>query len=261
MKSKVELNKQNKPRESGKILGVSFVSTQKNELIKYLLSSIQKGKKLSVVTPNPEILVAATKDDDLKEALLTADIRIPDGEGIGIFLPLTTIKGRDLFSDLLTEANTHHLRVYFLGSSEKTISLLTKKVADAFPHISFLAQSGPELLSDATAKTSSDRKKSDTVVSQIKKQRPHMLFVAFGAPKQEKWIAQHRSLPVSLMMAVGGSFDSFVTPSLQPPELFTSLRLEWLWRLLREPKRFGRILNAVFVFPVLVLFDKLRQRA
>jgi hypothetical protein len=142
MKSKVELNKQNKPRESGKILGVSFVSTQKNELIKYLLSSIQKGKKLSVVTPNPEILVAQTKDQHLKEALLTADIRIPDGEGIGLFLPLTTIKGRDLFSDLLTEANNHHLRVYFLGSSEKTISLLTKKVSDTFPHISFLAQSG-----------------------------------------------------------------------------------------------------------------------
>lgn len=261
MKSKVERKVTKKPREIGNIFGISFVSTQRASLTNYLLSSVRKGKKLSVVTPNPEILVASKRDSLLKEALLTADIRIPDGDGIGFFVPIETIKGRDLFVDLLTAANEQKLKVFFLGSSEKTISLLKTKVRDTFPHLSFIAESGPRLSYDASPVSRVDRKKSDEVVSKIQKQRPHILFVAFGAPKQEKWIANHRFLPVSIQMAVGGSFDSFVTPSLRPPRVFTSFRLEWLWRLIREPRRFGRIITAVLVFPVLVVFDKLRQRA
>ncbi len=260
MKNTVKANKNQKLREVGSIFGINFVSTQIDTLIFYLLNAIQTGRKLSVVTPNPEILVAATHDHDLHTALASADVRIPDGVGLRLFLPINIIKGRELFVRLLDVANTQKLKVYFLGSSPETLELLTKKVAEDFPFIVFKSSTGGKLNNGAEPVTSLDRKTHDTAIAQIRKTRPHIVFVAFGAPKQEKWIQAHRNLPVPLLMSVGGSFDSFVDTKKVPPHLFTFLSLEWAWRLFYEPSRLPRILTAVFVFPLLVIRDKMTRQ-
>jgi N-acetylglucosaminyldiphosphoundecaprenol N-acetyl-beta-D-mannosaminyltransferase len=260
MKNTVEPKNNQKIREVGSIFGLNFVSTQIDPLILYLLASIQTGHKLSVVTPNPEILVAATVDPDLHTALSSADVRIPDGVGIRLFLPVTIIKGRELFVRLLEVANTHKLKVYFIGSSSETIARLVKKVTEQYPSIVFKADTGGKLNKSAEPITPLDRKTHDAAIAQIRKMRPHIVFVAYGAPKQEKWIQAHRNLPVSLFMSVGGSFDSFVDTKKVPPRLFTFLSLEWAWRLFYEPSRLPRILTAVFVFPFLVIKERILKR-
>lgn len=260
MKNTVELKRQQKLREVGAIFGLNFVSARRSQLIKYLVDSIQKSKKLSVVTPNPEILVAATKDTDLYQALSSADVRIPDGTGLKLFLPVEVLKGREVFIDLLEQANSLHLKVYFLGSTELTLQLLEKKVRENYPDIVFKTSTGGTLDNNAQPIATVDRKASDTSISEIKKMRPHIIFVALGAPKQEKWIYKHKSLPANLFVAVGGSFDSFVYPVKVPPAILASLNLEWVWRLFLEPKRFPRILTAVIVFPFLVIQAKFSKK-
>jgi N-acetylglucosaminyldiphosphoundecaprenol N-acetyl-beta-D-mannosaminyltransferase len=260
MKNTVELERKQKLREVGAIFGLNFVSAQRSQLIKYLVTSIQKSKKLSVVTPNPEILVAATKDADLYQALSSADLRIPDGAGLKLFLPVEILKGREVFTDLLEQANNLHLKVYFFGSTNKTLQMLDKKVRENYPGIVFKTSSGGVVDNNAKPVAAIDRKASDTSTSEIKRMRPHIIFVALGAPKQEKWIATHKNLPANLFVAVGGSFDSFVHPVKVPPSIISSLNLEWAWRLFLEPKRLTRILTAVFVFPFLVIKTKISKK-
>jgi N-acetylglucosaminyldiphosphoundecaprenol N-acetyl-beta-D-mannosaminyltransferase len=82
-----------------------------------------------------------------------------------------------------------------------------------------------------------------------------MLFVAFGAPNQELWIARNLAkMPsVKVAMGVGGAFDFIAGKQKRAPQIFRSLGLEWLYRLMREPRRIVRIINAVVVFPFLVI--------
>jgi N-acetylglucosaminyldiphosphoundecaprenol N-acetyl-beta-D-mannosaminyltransferase len=96
------------------------------------------------------------------------------------------------------------------------------------------------------------------VVRQINTFKPQLLFVAFGNPKQEIWI--HNNLPklnVGGAMAVGGAFRYVAGISKLPPKWMAACGLEWLWRLITEPKRISRILNAVIVFPLKIILYKL----
>ena len=87
-----------------------------------------------------------------------------------------------------------------------------------------------------------------------------LLFVAYGAPKQEKWIAKNLpKIPVKVAMGVGGAFDFIAGKRKRAPKLLRRLGLEWLWRLIQEPQRFPRIFNATIKFPLLVFFHKLKK--
>src|SRR3989338_5352072 len=91
------------------------------------------------------------------------------------------------------------------------------------------------------------------IIEHINAVKPEILFVALGHGRQEKWIYENfEKLPsVKLAMGVGGAFDFFAGRIRRAPKLLRSVGLEWLWRLILEPRRYGRILNAVLVFPYL----------
>ena len=240
---KNSLKKANWGRNYVNILGVRVDSTSETSVLNTIGSFLQSKRKFSLFTLNPEILVEASCDANYRKILNSADINIPDGVGLKIAAPsLEIIKGRELFLALVKLAKEKNWKVFFLGGEG------IKNVT-----------AGPALDENGEPKSPEDTKIQEDVISKINKARPDILFVGFGAPKQERWI--YKNLPrlnIGGAMAVGGTFDYVYGQAKLPPRWMEGMGLEWLWRLLREPKRTLRILNAIVIFPAKVLWSRIR---
>lgn len=250
-----------------KILGVKVSVTTKAEVLDFVTARLKKKQKFFISTPNPEMVVAAQSNPRFITALNSADIALPDGVGIlyaAKFLGLDInkrIPGREVFTDLLGLANKHALKVYLLGATAEVNQKAIEKTRKTFPKANVKGNSGPTYNNQLQFVKDSDRKLESYIVRDINQFKPDFLFVAFGAPKQELWVNKHFSnLKVGGAMTVGGSFDYFVGKTTTPPGWVARVGLEWLWRVLLEPARFERILNATVVFPLLVLRARILKR-
>ncbi len=248
---------------------------------------------LFITTPNPEQIVMAHKDMRLKRILQISDITLCDGVGLlagyEFFLRaknksnlsnssnltnlpnfirslfsvlkkgcasdgLKIIKGREFFLDLMKLANRKKYRVFLLGSTkdvlEKTVAILQKK----YPSVQIGYEWDIAVDNDGVPENRKEDKSEEEIIKNINKFQPHLLFVAFGAPKQEKWVYRNlKNLNTKLVMVVGGTFDYIAGKQNLPNRFFERLGLEWLWRLLTGTQKIGRIYNAVVKFPLMVI--------
>ncbi|HCI48484.1 MAG TPA: hypothetical protein DEZ09_01350, partial [Holosporales bacterium] len=263
------------------ILGIRANNVSKDRLLTTIEKRIIQKKNFYIVTPNPELVLASTKNKQLKDALNGADFAIPDGIGLAQavrFLTLTApenklfrfavtffqgllvggatfvkrewltdklniIHGRELFLDLVNLAHKKSWKMFFLGGLGREAELAAKKLGAKYFR-------GPKLDIEAEPLSEADKKIEVDAIAQINKFKPHLLFVAFGNPKQEIFMYKNaKKLNAKCMMAVGGTFRYIAGMSKLPPKWPADLGLEWFWRLLTEPFRFRRIWNAVIVFP------------
>lgn len=251
-----------------------------------------------IVTPNPEIALEALKDKNLALILNSADFTIPDGIGLSQaafflslpdykFLPLrifilpfewfytvfltwfkkerlferlNIIKGRKLFTDLIFLANKKGWRVVLVGSAQGSAQKAASIIKNSYKKVKIFPFSGPALNREGVALNQEEKKAEKELLDSINQISPHLVFVGFGAPKQEKWLYRNLdSLKIGGAMVVGGTFD-YVSGKLSlPPRFLEKLGLEWFWRLLVEPKRWLRIFRAVFIFPTKVISFKLKK--
>lgn len=248
-------------RKIGNILGVNVNSTQKNKVLVKVRDLLARKRKFYIVTPNPEIILKALKDKNLLSALNLATISIPDGVGLKLADPsLTIIKGRDLFMSLISLANKKGWRVFLLGGKGDEALKTAEKLKLSYKKIKLEHASGPILNNMAKPISESDIDIQNDVVNRINNFKPRFLFVAFGAPKQEKWVNEWLpKLDIGGAMVVGGTFSYIAGTNKVPPKWMEKAGFEWIWRLLIEPKRLTRILNAVFVFPLKVFLYKIRS--
>ncbi len=230
------------------ILGVRLTSTELVEVLTEISDFLHSKYKFSLFTANPELLVMAAKDQNLKKIINSADLVVPDGVGLKYaakFLhktDLNIIPGRKLFLKLLALARRKNWKVFFLGGAG--IKNIT---------------AGPRLDENGEPISDRDRQIEIEIIQKINEVKPDFLFVGFGMPKQEKWIYKNvKKLDVKGIIAVGGTFDYVFGKASLPPKWMEEAGLEWLWRLLHEPKRVFRILNAVVIFPLKVWRSKLR---
>ena len=248
-------------RNIGNILKVNINSTRESKVLVSVRDFIARGCKFYIVTLNPEIVLKAQKDKNLLLALNRAAISIPDGVGLKLADPsLNIIKGRDLFLSLISLANKKGWRVFLLGGLKDEAELAVQKLEISYKKIKLDYARGPVLDNEAKPVSESDIDIQNDVVKRINNFKPRLLFVAFGAPKQEKWIAGWLDkLDIGGAMALGGTFSYIASYSKLPPKCLAGLGLEWLWRLLTEPKRLTRILNAVIIFPLKVFLYKTKN--
>jgi N-acetylglucosaminyldiphosphoundecaprenol N-acetyl-beta-D-mannosaminyltransferase len=289
----------------GNIFGVSFNSTSTDRVLRQVRTTTINFPKIKptqpqffVVTPNPEQVMLAQRDNLFKNILNSSDLAVPDAVGIPLafkYLKLNTpqtpvireivaffqgaymglallvnkayvfdemklIKGRELFLSLISLANKLGFRVYLIGGSGGTAQKTANDLKKNYKNVSIEASDGPVLDENAIPVSENDILTEKDCLDKINKFAPHFLFVAFGAPKQEKWVKRNwRSLPVPVVMVVGGTFDYVSGKTKLPPKIFSGAGLEWLWRLITTPKRVKRILTAFPVFPLKVFFYKIRH--
>lgn len=244
------------------VLGVRIDYVNLSEALDRIHAIVDSGKRAYAVTVNPEFILEGEIDVEFKKVLNNADVSLPDGVGLvyaswlyklagKIKYPIRqTIPGIDMIDHLCHHASLRGQSVYFLGGkgdvSKKTAINIQKKYPKL--HIAgFFAGDGSQtgdqeirrVLSQASARMESD-------IS--------YLFVAFGHPKQEKWIARNLPhIPARFAMGVGGAFDVLSGQKPMVPWFLRRVGLDWLWRLVIEPQRFPRIWRATVIFPLHII--------
>lgn len=241
------------------ILGVKIDNLSLQEVLEKIKQFLDSPNQHYIVTPNPEFLVAAQKDEKFKEILNYADVAVADGIGLvkaAKFLGqrLQRVTGVDLVWTICELAEQKNSPVYFLGAKELIAAQAAENLKKYYPNLKIAgAESGGEII---------DPSQNDLdLLNRINDTKPLIIFVAFGQVKQEKWIFYHLDkLPtVKLAIGIGGALDYISGRVVRAPKFIRRIGLEWLYRLIWEPKRWKRIFNAVVVFPVLVLISKLKK--
>ncbi|MFH1412816.1 MAG: WecB/TagA/CpsF family glycosyltransferase [bacterium] len=227
-----------------KILDIK-ISTLDNQKIRNQVYKYLKGRQRhQIVTPNPEFLLSSLKDDEFYYILNNASLSVPDGIGLKFasWLNGGNIKrmaGSDLMQDILAYAHSDNMPVAVLNWSKGLSSNqeISNAIKNKYPKIKLLIQSA--------------ERDKDIDLDKIKKFAPAVLLCSLGAPYQDKVI--FKLLPqlpsARLGMGIGGSFDFMTGKLRRAPVLMRSLGLEWIWRLILQPrKRFKRIYNAFIIF-------------
>lgn len=230
------------------ILGVRFSTVNSDIINKKLWRILSGNNNATVFTPNAEILYEASKDMNFSKVLNSATLLIPDGIGIylaSVFLgsPFgNRFTGIGIAEQILSIAAGSGLRVFLLGATE---GVAEKAAAELCLHYEGLCICGTH---HGYFDKSTDSEENTRVLRKIKDSEADVVFVCFGSPVQEKWIFDNaKNLPrVRLFMGLGGSLDVWSKKLSRAPRLFQALGLEWLWRLICEPKRILRFPRLVF---------------
>lgn len=234
------------------ILGVKIDSISFTEAMLKIDGLVAGGKPAQIVTVNPEIVMAAQKDRDFRRIINQADLVVPDGKGIMLaaqFLgkPLRErITGVDLTWAICKLAENRGYRVFFLGGKEGIAKKTAQRIKKLHPNLNI-------------AGLYAGRPDDSRTIAMIKRAKPDILFVAFGALKQEKFISNLKfqiSNSKSISIGVGGTFDYIVGVYPYAPEWLRKLGLEWLFRLFTQPWRWNRIITATIRFPWTVFLSK-----
>jgi len=196
------------------------------------------GPPACVVTPNAQHIVLLESDAALRDAYAHAQLVVADGASLLLASRLLgeklreRVAGIDLFQRLCGQAEQFRLRVFLMGGRPGSAERAAGKLRRQFPALAVVGICCPPLGFEH------DEQELRAIADAIRAARPAVLFVALGAPKQEAWMHQHgRRLGVSVLIGVGGSFE--IVGGLVPraPRLLQRLGCEWLYRLLREPRR------------------------
>ena len=222
--------------ETVNVLGLDFIKATQTEFLEQLKRDSQTKANRFIVTANPEIVLAAKDDLAYAKTIRSADYVTADGIGIikgakilGDPLP-ERVTGYDTLVALLSFANKHQKRVFFLGARPAVLQQVLTKVATNYPNL---------VISGSCDGYFKDEAK---VAEQIKQAEPDFVFGALGFPKQEFFIAKYQDLASAIWIGVGGSFDVLSGQTKRAPKWWIDHHLEWAYRLLKEPSRFFRML-------------------
>ncbi len=228
-----------KDLDSRVFLGVRVHNVDNAEALSLLDAFVQEGSPRHVVTVNPEFVMAAQRMPEFERVINDADLALPDGVGLLLAARIQgarmkeRVTGVDTVTGAAALAARRGYRLFLLGAAPGVAEETARR----------LKESNPELKVAGTYAGSPAPEEEEEIVARIKAAAPDILFVAYGAPKQDFWIA--RNLPrlnVPVAMGVGGAFDFIAGRTRRAPEWVQRAGLEWLHRLIHEPWRWRRML-------------------
>ena len=219
------------------------------------LSLLPEGKVL-INTINAHSYNTAQKDPLFAEALQKGDALVPDGASIVMACrwlkaksqPKERIAGWDLFEHEMEQLNRRGGKCFFMGSSERVLGLVKAKAAEVYPNITVETYSPPY-------KPEFTQEDNQAMIAAVNQAQPDLLWVGMTAPKQEKWTYAHlKELEVNGPIGtIGAVFDFFAENVQRAPVWWQEHGLEWLYRLIKEPKRMWRryiIGNCLFLWNI-----------
>jgi N-acetylglucosaminyldiphosphoundecaprenol N-acetyl-beta-D-mannosaminyltransferase len=231
----------NKPRETSvAILGIAIDNLTMREVLDSVETSIAEGGFHQIATANVDFLVNSVRDEELRETLIRCDIVLADGMplvwtshllGTGL---KERVAGADLLPQLARLSAQRGYRLFLLGASEESSAGTANWMHKNFPGVCVAGRYSPK-------HQPLEAMDHESILSRIEESRPDILLVAFGNPKQEKWLAMHRHrLKVPVCIGVGGSFDFLSGQVPRAPLWMQRYSLEWVYRMLQDPSRLTR---------------------
>ena len=218
------------------VLGVGIDNLTLSEAVDKALSLISEHRCAYMVTPNPEIVMAAWDDPKVSKAIENADLVIPDGVGVMqaariLGTPLREhMPGIDAATEIIKRLASRGGSVFLYGARPGVAEEAAERMKQRFPGLVICGTNDGYGNDDGA------------VVSKINAAKPDFVMVCLGVPKQELWMAKHAAkLDAGLMAGLGGTIDVFSGQVKRAPLIWQKLNLEWLYRCFEEPKRFRKI--------------------
>lgn len=220
------------------MLGISFFSGSSESCLEYIDAAVRQQQRISCIPVNVDVYVTAKKNDGLMAAIQAAELIPVDGMPLvwlskALRRPVAErVTGSNLVVSLCEGAAEKGQRIFFLGGSEQSNREAMRRVG---------AQYGSEVCAGGYSPPfgfEKDPEECERIVNQINSSGANILFVCFGAPKQELWLHQHRDrLSVNVALCAGASIDFLSNTQRRAPVFFQKSGLEWLYRLFQDPKR------------------------
>ena len=228
------------------VMGVQFDNFTMEEALQAATDLLQQGEKAYCVTPNPEIVYEAIHDHDFAKLIQGAKMVLPDGVGIllgGKILGREfkeKVSGVDFADRLCDELVKTNQKLYLLGSKPGVAELAGRNLIESHRGLSIVGTADGYFKEDSA------------VVQAINDSGANVLFVCLGSPKQEQFMQRNQTLlHPTFQIGLGGSLDAFAGTVKRAPKWMQKCGLEWLYRLIKEPKRLGRMMRLPkFVFAV-----------
>lgn len=213
-----------------------------------LSDNLKNNKKTFVITANPETFMISEKNEDVRKMLLDKEtVMVPDGicvlkagKKIGYNIE-ERITGIDIANELLKFGNEQKKSIYLFGSKQEVIDSMKIVIKEQYPNLKLVGTSNGYVAD------------KDKVFDEIVKLEPDIVLVALGIPLQEMLIYKHLNrFKKGIFVGVGGSFDVMSGMKKRAPKIFIKLNLEWLYRIMKEPKRLKRFYdsNVKFLFRI-----------
>ena len=220
------------------VLGVQYDNVTMAEALDTARALLQRPEASYCVTPNAEMAYEALQDESFRAILNEASLVLPDGAGVVLGAKILKtplqekVAGIDFAANLLGVLEETGGRLYLLGGKPGIAEQAAENMKKTHPKLCICGTADGYFKDEAP------------VIARINEARADVVFVCLGAPKQECFMHDHRAeLNVRLMIGLGGSLDGFAGTVRRAPKWMIRLQLEWLYRLLREPSRIGRMMR------------------
>lgn len=239
------------------ILGYPVDLINMQNALEFVEESINENKSVQVVTLNPEMIMYGNKNPDFGQILKQADLIVPDGIGIIAVLrklgidDVNQLPGIEFSQALIERCVQKGYRLGFLGASKEVVEIAVNNLKIKFPSLNVA------FVHDGYFKEDDEFE----IIRKLEDSNPQILFVALGVPRQEIWINKYKKmLNSAIMIGVGGSFDVWANKVKRAPVIFRKFGLEWFFRLISQPSRFGRMFPTLPLFFIKVWFDDRNTR-
>ncbi len=237
------------------VLGLSIDNMTMDEAVALVVLWTRERRAKTIFTPNAEIVMASIKDASFRDILNSSDLTIPDGAGVVLGskllkTPLTEkVAGIDLITTIFKQDKP--LSVFLFGGAPGIAEKAAKNINFKFPSVNICG----------TIHGYHDSSYNETIIIEINNASPDLLLVALGPPLQENWIYNNRNrLQTGMLIGCGGALDVFSGNIKRAPAWMIKLNLEWLHRLIKQPKRIGRMMR-IPVFLLLCIKKRLFGKA
>ena len=252
------MGKENQMTENLKyhsILGTKINVTDMDKTVRYIDAHLEELKGHYICVSNVHTTVTAYRDPQYRAVQNGAAMNIPDGKPLSIVQQLSgereagRVPGPDLMPELFRLSEEKGYRHYFYGSTQETLDALREKLSRKYPKMKIAGMYSPPF---RPMTEEEDRE----AVERINAAKPDFIWVGLGAPKQEKWMAEHEGRLSGVMLGVGAGFDFHAGTVKRAPKWMQEICMEWLYRIGQDPKRLlVRYLDTNFSF----VFDLMKE--
>ncbi len=238
------------------IHGVRLDNVTMDEALDQVLEMLNGSTAQKIFTPNAEIIMQAQRDDGLKELLNKADLLVADGAGVVLASKILgrrlkeKVSGVDLVKRILINTDRRITSFYIFGGKPGVSEQASINILSEFPRANIVGFRNGYF----------SEEESPEIIHQINASKAEILLVGLGVPKQEKWINEHiHELKCKVVMGVGGTIDVLAGTASLAPEFMRKAGLEWLFRLIKEPYRYKRMMDLPR-FMILTYKTKMRKK-